>query len=389
MPIKIIVVDDEPDLELVIAQKFRKKIRANEYIFLFSQNGIQALELLDKHPDTCIIISDINMPEMDGLELLRRLKDLKRNDLKTIMVSAYSDMQNIRIAMNLGAFDFITKPVDFSDLETTIEKTISDVNIIREAMITQEKLEVYKLELEAAKEIQQAILPKIYPPFPDLKSFDICGYMVAAEQVGGDFFDYFMIDENRLGFVVGDVSGKGIPASIFMAVSRTLIHSFAKTGCSTNECLTLTNKILCNESANSMFVTVFYGILDINSGKVDYSNAGHPYPYILRNSNVIETIDRDSSVLLGVFDDANIKSSSFYLDKNEALVLFSDGVTEAMNVKHQLLGTDKLTKYLQTIDTKNPKLITDYILEFVKKYSENYIQSDDITILTVSYLSKE
>jgi len=117
MPEKIMVVDDEPDLESLIRQKFRKQIRNNEFEFVFAQNGLEALAKLLEHPDISIVLSDINMPEMDGLTLLGKINELKKPTLKTVMVSAYGDMDNIRTAMNRGAFDFITKPVDFNDLE--------------------------------------------------------------------------------------------------------------------------------------------------------------------------------------------------------------------------------------------------------------------------------
>lgn len=130
---KILVVDDEADLEVLIKQKFRQKIRQNEYEFLFALNGRHALEQLEKNPDIDLVLSDINMPEMDGLTLLSRISE-KNSLLKAVIVSAYGDMENIRIAMNRGAFDFVTKPVDFKDLEITIDKTIKHVNQLKETL---------------------------------------------------------------------------------------------------------------------------------------------------------------------------------------------------------------------------------------------------------------
>lgn len=130
---KILVVDDEADLEVLIKQKFRQKIRQNEYEFLFALNGRHALEQLEKNPDIDLVLSDINMPEMDGLTLLTRISE-KNSLLKAVIVSAYGDMENIRIAMNRGAFDFVTKPVDFKDLEITIDKTINHVNQLKETL---------------------------------------------------------------------------------------------------------------------------------------------------------------------------------------------------------------------------------------------------------------
>ena len=165
------------------------------------------------------------MPEMDGLTLLLKLKELKKPSLKTVIVSAYGDMENIRTAMNRGAFDFLTKPINFEDLEITINKTLEEIGLQRRAMREHDQLISIRQDLSVARDIQQGILPKVFPPFPGRTDFDIYASMIAAKEVGGDFYDFFMIDNDRLGFVIGDVSGKGIPAAIFMAVSRTLIRA--------------------------------------------------------------------------------------------------------------------------------------------------------------------
>lgn len=201
---KILVVDDEADLEVLIKQKFRQQIRAQKYEFLFAVNGRHALEQLEQNTDVDLVLSDINMPEMDGLTLLYRLKELQNNALKTVIVSAYGDMENIRTAMNRGAFDFITKPINFEDLEITISKTLDEISLIRKSMDEHNQLISIQEDLNIAREIQQAILPKIFPPFPGIRHFDIYASMEAAKSVGGDFYDFFMIDENRLGFVICD-----------------------------------------------------------------------------------------------------------------------------------------------------------------------------------------
>lgn len=153
---RILVVDDEPDLETLIRQKFRKKIKESEYEFLFAENGRHALETLDKNTDIDLVLTDINMPEMDGLTLLSKLND--RNDfLKTVIVSAYGDMENIRTAMNLGAFDFITKPIDFQDLEITMVKTIKNILQLKQTAETlreNDTLKIYLKEIQAQKKLK-------------------------------------------------------------------------------------------------------------------------------------------------------------------------------------------------------------------------------------------
>lgn len=224
---KILVVDDEPDLELLIRQRFRKQIRDDELRFEFAQNGVQALQRLDEHRDITMILSDINMPEMDGLTLLEKVAQRNNPALKSVIVSAYGDMENIRTAMNRGAFDFLTKPIDFGDLELTMRKTMQQLEVIAGALMVRDELVAVQRDLSTASSIQQSLLPKTFPPFPDRPEVDVFARMITAKEVGGDFYDFYFVDDDRLAFAVGDVSGKGIPAAIYMAVSRTLLKAIA------------------------------------------------------------------------------------------------------------------------------------------------------------------
>ena len=211
MSLKILVVDDEPDLALLIRQKFRKRIRAKEFDFVFAGDGVEALECLGTDDAIDIVFTDINMPRMDGLTLLDRIGRLDRL-LKVVIVSAYGDMANIRTAMNRGAFDFITKPIDFADLEATLDKTIREVEALKNAHVLRARLTTIERELDIASRIQLSTLPSVFPAFPDRDDFDLYARMLPAREVGGDFYDFFLIDADRLGFVLGDVSAMNIAA---------------------------------------------------------------------------------------------------------------------------------------------------------------------------------
>jgi class 3 adenylate cyclase/ActR/RegA family two-component response regulator len=185
-PAKILVVDDEPDLEILIKQKFRKKIREEEYRFVFAAHGKHALELLEKHPDIDIVLSDINMPEMDGLTLLSRLRD-DHSLLKSVVVSAYGDMDNIRTAMNRGAFDFITKPVNFKDLEITIDKTIKYVRQIKNTLVAIRENNILRMYVDetvlsfmSSKEYEQQLLQNEIVN-GTVAFIDICGFTSFSE----------------------------------------------------------------------------------------------------------------------------------------------------------------------------------------------------------------
>ena len=222
MAIKILSMDDELDMEMLIQIRFRKQIQEKKFEFVFAHNGIEALEVLNNHKDIEIVLADINMPEMDGLTFLSKLDKNETSRLKAIMVSAHGDMDNIRKAMNLGAFDFINKPINFDDLDITINKTVGHIEMLIRHQNDRDQLVSIQNDLLIAREIQQSMLPKIFPPFPNRKDIDLHGFLEPAKSVGGDLFDFFMMDENRLFFIIGDVSDKGVPACMFMAIAKAI-----------------------------------------------------------------------------------------------------------------------------------------------------------------------
>lgn len=388
MAVKILSVDDELDLEILLTQYFRRKIRKGEYEFSFAHNGLEALKMMLEKKDFDIILSDINMPEMDGITLLTKINEMRTPALKCIMVSAYGDMGNIRSAMNNGAFDFATKPIDLDDLSRTIEKAIEEIEFVRKSQQEHTQLVSIKSDLAVAGEIQQAILPQRFPPIEEMADMvDLFATMTPAKEVGGDFFDFFKIDEKRLGFVIADVSGKGVPASIFMAVSRTLLRATGMRGIDTNECLNYVNNMLCHESIDSMFVTVFYGIYNTETGLVEYTNAGHNPPYVVRADGTVDALPMSENIVAGMFDDFTFTQSTLQLDKGDMLVLFTDGVTEAFNTSGEMFDEKGLETTLENKGAgKSSHDICQEILKDVNDFSGKEPQSDDITLMAIRRL---
>ena len=387
MPIKILSVDDENDLELLLTQYFRRKIRKGEYEFSFAHNGLEALTMLLKNKDYDIILSDINMPEMDGLTMLTKINEMQNPALKCIMVSAYGDMGNIRQAMNSGAFDFATKPIDLDDLSVTIEKAIEQIQYIKTMQQEHNQLESIKGDLAVAREIQQAILPRVFPPFPEnVGELDIAALMNAAKDVGGDFYDFFRIDDDRIGFVIADVSGKGVPAAIFMAVSRTLIRATGIRGVIPSECITYSNDLLSKESANYMFVTVFYGIYNIKTGEVSYTNAGHNPPYLMKADGTVEQLPLSKDIVVGALDDFQFSEETLQLEHGDTLLLYTDGVTEATNENDEEFGEKRLEDTLKDVSQQNCQQIINAVKANVKTFAGKAEQSDDITLLAIKRL---
>jgi phosphoserine phosphatase RsbU/P len=380
---KLLVVDDEPDLESLIRQRFRKQIREGAYNFVFAKNGLEALSRLLEHKDVGIVLSDINMPEMDGLTLLAKLNELRNPTLRTVIVSAYGDMDNIRTAMNRGAYDFLTKPVDFADLEQTIEKTIRELEQSRNAIREHDKLVAIQVDLDTARSIQSAILPKTFPKHP---AFELYAAMEPAKEVGGDLYDFFMLDNDRIGLVIGDVSGKGVPAAIFMAVSRTLLRATALEGRPPDRCLTYVNDLLYNESVASMFVTVFYGVLNVRTGELIYANGGHNPPYIVGRNGKVRIVPQVEGLVLGIMPEVEFKTGAIQLNSGDHLFTFTDGVTEAMNKDQDLYTEERLEGLLAS---KGELAVTDLVKEVfadVHRYADGTVQSDDITVLSLKLL---
>ena len=384
MAVKILSVDDETDLELLLTQYFRRQIRKGEYEFFFAHNGLEALQVLLKQPDISIILSDINMPEMDGLTLLAKINEMRIPSLKCIMVSAYGDMDNIRHAMNNGAFDFATKPIDLDDLQITIAKAVEQIEYIQNAQKEHTQLVDIQSDLSVAREIQQAILPNSFElNLEDAGKVDIYASMHAAKDVGGDFYDFFPIDDHRIGFTIADVSGKGVPAAIFMAVSRTLIKATGLRDLASNECMRTVNDILCGESVGSMFVTVFYGIYDLKTGLVDFTNAGHNPPYIFHADGRAEMVKSDCNLVLGVMEGMTYSNGSLQLEPGDALVMYTDGVTEAENKNHDQFENARLETVLAGLQGAPSRQIVDTINAKVKEFVDGAPQSDDITQLVI------
>lgn len=386
---KILVVDDEPDLQMLMLQKFRTKVRNKEYEFLFAEDGREALNKLEEHPDLCLVLSDINMPKMDGLTLLNEIQQLSRSDVKTVMVSAYGDMENIRTAMNRGAYDFVTKPIDFSDLETTIEKTLREINQYLKAREMEEQLESLNYDLDMAARIQQKLLHQDFPVFPDDNRFNIFANMIAAKHVGGDFYDFFKFDDNHISFFIGDVAGKGMPAAIYMAVCRTMLKAIGSEVKEPAECIEKVNNMLIPESDISTFVTVFYGILNTETGELTFCNGGHNLPYLVRTDGSVEELNNVGGLLLGKFENAPYDQHTIQLNPGDTVVTFTDGVTEAENEDKDFFDEERVIEYLKSHSDKSLNSLVKGLFLEVMKFSGSALQTDDITVLSVRYKEAE
>ena len=376
---KILVVDDEPDVEPLVLQRMRRRIRSGRYSFVFAQNGVEALERLQNDGSIDMVVSDINMPQMDGLTLLQQIPKVDP-DIRAVIISAYGDMKNIRTAMNRGAFDFVTKPIDFEDLEVTIDRTLGHIVQWREALSSRDKLVALQNELDVARNMQQSILPTAFPKGDD---FEIHGNMEPARSVGGDFFDVIHLDHERIGLAIADVSGKGVPAALFMMSSRTLLKGAAIGNPEPADVLKEVNDLLTQDNEAAMFVTVFYAVYDRYTGRFTYANGGHNAPLHISGQGECSLLPLTQGLALGIVPDLEFHQESVVLKPNDTVVMYTDGVNEAMNRDHEEFGNDRL---LELFAGKPPKSASDAdeaTFAAVAAFVAGAAQSDDITCLTL------
>ena len=377
-PYKILVVDDEPDLEPLMLQRMRRNIRRGQYTFVFARNGVQALDRLHAEDDIDMVVSDINMPEMDGLTLLQQIPKVDPN-IRSIIVSAYGDMENIRTAMNRGAFDFVTKPIDFRDLRVTIDRTLQHLMEWREALASRDQLVALQNELSVASKMQQSILPT---HFPESAHYQIFANMEPARSVGGDFFDVVTLENERIGMTVADVSDKGVPAALFMMSTRTLIKGAAIGSGGPGDVLREVNNLLYEDNETEMFVTVLYAEYNPDSGEFVYASGGHDPPLLVKPDGSSTNLPLTGGIALGLLPDLEYRQNSVFLKPGDTIVLYTDGVSEAMDSTEEQFGLERLRAAVAADPGSDAEAANDVVFDAVSEFVGDNPASDDITCLT-------
>ncbi len=269
----------------------------------------------------------------------------------------------------------------FSHMQDELARYV--VNL-KETTAAKEKIES---ELRIAREIQMAMIPHSFPPFPDLPQIDLYAILRSAKEVGGDLYDFFMIDK-RFYFAIGDVSGKGVPASLFMAVTRTLLRSIADKESSAKGIMEGLNKSLASNNESNMFVTFFLGIIDLRTGIMQYANAGHNPPVIIKPDGQVRMFDKAKAIPLGLFEDFDFPELSLQLNEGDKIFAYTDGVNEAENQQEELFGDDRMLHIIQQNRDKHPKELILHLEEAVLSFVNDHTQSDDITMMTILYNGK-
>ena len=378
-PHRILVVDDEPDLERLVRQRMRRDVRAGRFELEFAQNGIEALDILKSGGRFDMVLSDINMPQMDGLTLLEQIPSVDP-DVRAVIVSAYGDMKNIRTAMNRGAFDFVTKPIDFDDLRVTIDRTPKNLAEWRAALASRDQLVALENELSVARKMQSSILPT---EFPQREECGVFANMQPARAIGGDFYDVVALDADRIGVAIADVSGKGVPAALFMMSSRTLLKGAAIGSSDPGMVLTETNNVLNDDNVSMMFVTVLYAVFEPGTGRFSYASGGHDSPLLVRPDGSSNLLPRTNGIALGVLPDFEYASNTVVLEPGDTVVLYTDGVTEAQNEEGEQFGIARLCKLFDDAPPTGEEEATARVFDNVRSFAGSAQQFDDITCVAL------
>ena len=396
---EIMVVDDTPNNLRLLT----KILKNQSYKVRPVPNGKLALAAIKvSAPD--LILLDINMPGINGYEVCIELKkDKTTHEIPIIFLSAMNDTLDKVKAFEVGGIDYITKPFQVEEVLARVkthlklyqlQRKMEETNNNLESIVKQRTDEILKLqmlkhgielELKIAQEIQSSILPHSVVPFKN--KIAIFSETKPARRVGGDFYDFCPIDENRMFFCVGDVSGKGIPAALFMAIIKTLIKIEAKHLKSPVDIIVTINRFLLEENDTCMFASVFCGILDINLGKILYCNAGHTAPLFCPNKGEYRFLPLHNDTVVGVLplEEKDYFSGEINFNPGDRFFLYSDGITEAINRNKEQFSDQRLLSVLNETCTKESSKTIELVSAALAKHTYGEKQADDITIVVLDY----
>jgi sigma-B regulation protein RsbU (phosphoserine phosphatase) len=378
----VLAVDDTPEnLDVV------KGILTPEYTVRAAINGKMAIKIAESQP-VDIILLDIMMPEMDGYEVCERLKsNPATKDIPIIFLTAKDQTEDEAKGFALGAADYILKPVSPPILEArvlthvTLKRNMDELQGAY-AVIEQQK-DRMQSELNVGRKIQLDMVPSDFPAFPDRDDVDIYAMLRPAREIGGDLYDFFARSPDEICICVGDVSGKGVPAALFMAVTKTLLKSKAMDDPSPASIITRVNDEISKDNPNFMFVTIFFGILNLSKGELIYTNAGHNPSFICRDNDLVR-LDNLHGPVVGAMEGFAYSEDTVPLHNADIVVAYTDGITEAINDAEELFDEYRLRECIvQTYDTLEN--LVNATVAAVDDYAGENEQFDDITMLAAIY----
>lgn len=362
-------------MQHIIQLAFKKNIRKGEYQFSFALNGQAALAEIEKSPEINLVLTDINMPEMDGLTLLRELRS--RNELiRSVVVSAYGDMANIRTAMNHGAYDFLTKPIDLKDLKITVRRTLEEISLIRRALNARDSFIAIKKELDIARQLQLSMMPSL-PAI--VGPFQIAGQVQLSSDVGGDFWDLIQLNEEESLLVLGDCSGHGLSSALIMSAIRHSLLTLVMQTRDYRDIIPFLNQIVYGEfKSKASYATMVFVHFRKDSPEIRILRAGHELPIRLKQGEMQEP-DWRGGLPIGIFP-KRFKDEwvTMTLEPGEELFLYTDGIVDGL--PNQQPAIEEL---IPSIDNLDEKIANLRFFEALKE-DRDWQNLDDATLLKIS-----
>jgi len=399
----VLLVDDSPENIDILGDVLKQ-----DYEIKVALSGEKALQIAGSKNLPDIILLDIMMPGMDGYEACRRLKsDAKTQDIPVIFVTSMSEVEDEAKGLKVGAIDYITKPISPAIVKARVKnhlelkeareylKTKNEILELRVEERTRKVLELQRVEFELrvaqekvenelniAAQIQRSILPSDFPAFPEHDEFDLYAMMTPAREVGGDFYDFFFVDDDHLAVIIADVADKGVPAALFMMISRTIFRSIARQHKSPSQVLKEANDLLCEGNDTGMFVTAFFAYYHLPTARLTYSNGGHNPALLFGPDGACRELAQKHGPALGVKPGLLYNEDVDMLEPEQVLVMCTDGVTEACSPDNELFGLDRFTKLVCSCESLKLSQMFNHIDKDLKEFQQGNL-FDDITVLAL------
>jgi sigma-B regulation protein RsbU (phosphoserine phosphatase) len=384
----LLVVDDNEDNRYTLTRRLKREGYTK---LVTAENGRQALDLLKaQHFD--LVLLDIMMPEMDGYQVLEQVKaDAALREIPVIMISALEEVESVIRCVELGAEDYLSKPFNPTLLRARVGASLEKKRLRDEVRASLARLEQ---EIDGARVAQLGMLPSTFPAVSAEQPVEVHALMDPAREVGGDLYDAFYAADGTFCFLVGDVSGKGAAAGMFMARTRSLVRMavvelrprLAEGERSPARIAEAVSRELCLDNRERMFVTLFLGFLDAHSGTLTYINAGHPVPYLLRAAGALEKVDGKPQAPLAVRAGIRYQDQTVSLQPGDALFACTDGVVEATNGAGELYSAERLEVQLRDAIGTAPEAMVRAVKRHVDAFTGDAPKADDVTILALRRL---
>ncbi len=381
---KLLIVDDNPENRDLLTRRLR---RLGYSDMTQAADGVEALEALAAAAFDVVLL-DVMMPRMNGVDVLTRMRGDKRLErTAVIMISAATEIETVVQCIELGAEDYLPKPFNPVLLQARLGSVVDKMILRAESLAHMERMD---RELAEARRQQLQMVTHEFPFPVDGMPVSVHATMHPAREVGGDLYDAFEAAPGVLCVALGDVSGKGVPAALFMARTRSLLRAatlqhVAITGLVPNPAavVTVINEELCKNNPGTMFVTLFYGLLDLRSGKLTYVNAGHVHPYLLGSDGSATIIERTSGPPMGVIDFARHTEFELDLAPGEGLILISDGFPEMEDAAGAYYSLERLEEDFRELGNIPPDVFLSALVDRVMAFSDGTPQADDVTALVL------